>query len=94
MAFFLPIHIAYVGIILMGVLPGWGGSAECDTNVIYPNIMIANDCLFFSVYIMSIIFHKKKYFLTWDIVSDEVAKLSIESYEKNEIAKMKKAVFE
>lgn len=93
MALFAPIHLAYAIIIFMGISPGWEGSAQCSASVVYPDIMIANDCVFAGVYVLSLIFHWRGYFIKWDIVADEEAKQTVESFEKNEIQKLRKQIF-
>ena len=78
MALFIPIHLAYIIIIFMGIAPGWHGSSQCSASVIYPNIMIANDVLFASVYLLALVFHWRKYFINWGIVEDKDSQLSIQ----------------
>jgi hypothetical protein len=60
---FIPIHIAYWAIIIMGAFNGWSGSARCTSRMVYPYIMISNDSLFGFVYLISLFLHWKGYFI-------------------------------
>lgn len=95
MALFVPIHLAYLVIIFMGIAPGHDGSSQCSSSVVYPNIMIANDGVFTFVYLIALIFHWRKYFINWGIIDDKKdSELSIEEFEHNEMQKIKRMVFE
>lgn len=88
-----PIHLTYIIIIILGVIPNWSGAVDCDHNVVYPTIMVVNDCLFASVYVFSLILHCNKYFLKWEIISDD-GKVPPEQFEQNERMKLNKMLFE
>ncbi len=67
---FVPIHVAYLTIILIGVIPS-DARAECSSSVLYPPVMIATDALNLFVYLLSLVLHMSNYFIDWNIVADE-----------------------
>jgi hypothetical protein len=83
---FVPIHIAYLVIILIGVIPK-AAKAECSKSVVYPPIMIATDSLNLFVFLLSLLLHKMKYFIEWNIVADDSA-LTAKEFEDNEVKKL------
>lgn len=84
--------MAYGAIIISGLFPAWAGSVACSRSVVYPGIMIATDFLFLFVYLLSVVSHCNKYFLKWDIKSDDTVLVS--DIERNENQKLRKALFE
>lgn len=82
----MPIHIAYLVIILIGVIPK-AAKAECSKSVVYPPIMIATDSLNLFVFLLSLLLHKMKYFIEWNIVADDSA-LTAKEFEDNEVKKL------
>lgn len=55
--------------------------------------MIATDVLNLSVYLISLVLHKFGYFIDWQIIEDD-KNLTNDEFEKNEIKKMQKELFE
>ena len=89
---FVPIHLAYMAIILIGVIPS-EARAECTSSVIYPPIMIATDALNLYVFLISLVLHKFNYFIDWKISQDD-KQLTNQEYECNEIKKVQKQLFD
>lgn len=82
----MPVHIAYLVIIIIGVIPK-AAKAECSRSVVYPPIMIAIDSLNLFVYLLSLSLHKMKYFIEWNIIADDSA-LTAKEFEENTVKKL------
>lgn len=63
---FIPIHLAYWALIIMGSIHRWSFSAECSTRYTYPNVVLASNALFAFVFLVSLFLHYKGYFVTWN----------------------------
>jgi len=80
----IPFHIAYLVVFILGFIDATSTEVTCGGSVLYPPIMLANDGLFFALYIFTIILHFNGYFKRWDldIMPDE--QVTYDSFVYNE----------
>lgn len=86
----IPFHFGYFAVFVMGVKSEWSGSVDCEQSFLYPPMMLINDGLFFSLYVISLVFHKVKYFRRWDLHILPEDQVTYDNFVKNEEQKLKK----
>jgi hypothetical protein len=53
----LPIHLLYLALIVLAIVPDQITTASCQTDQVYPYMMMAADCLFAGVYVLCLVLH-------------------------------------
>jgi len=65
----IPIHLAYILLFAFGFTSRFG--AFCGNKKIYPNVILVLNGLPFIVYILALYLYKNKFFLQWDLDSEQ-----------------------
>lgn len=90
----IPFHFGYFTVFVMGCISSWTGAVDCDGSILYPPMMLANDGLFFSLYIISLVLHCNNYFMRWDLDIMPDQHVNYQTFVHNEEQKLKKIQFE
>ena len=64
---FIPIHFAYLALIVLAIIPNTITTVNCSKENNYPYIMMASVALFALVYIISVAIHASDYLVKWDL---------------------------